>query len=257
MDEVTESTVPPYRGRLSPQSASAGISAAKTNARRLLTDAETLLRMERHPSACALAALAIEESSKPAIIRKVLLARTPEEHRKGWRLFSSHHDKAAPWVVPHIVRSRPGTFENFVEAYMRQGDPVLLDSLKQLSIYCGCYGNCHWANPSDVIERDQSELVVDTARFILLSLQLSNLDSPAGLALWQSHMEGCFSVGYVTANNKVVEFFHAAADAGLLAERRIPPDVAFDFMTTVLVLSDGEAAEQARWLGLDAGNLGI
>jgi len=67
----------------------------------------------------------------------------------GWKLFSSHHDKAAPWIVPHIIHSNPETYEQFVDAFMHQRDPVLLDSLKQLSIYCGCYGNCHWADPRE------------------------------------------------------------------------------------------------------------
>jgi len=76
------------------------------------------------------------------------------------------------------------------------------------------------------------------------------VDSPDGLRLWQRHMKGCFSVDYVTANNKIVEFFYRAADTGLLPKRKIPQEVAFDFMTTALVLSDGEAAEQMRALGI-------
>jgi hypothetical protein len=73
----------------------------------------------------------------------------------------------------------------------------------------------------------------------------------SGLALWSTHMAGCFSVGYVKANNLIVEFFEKAADAGLLPERKIPQEVAFDFMTTALMLSDGEAEEQMRTLGPD------
>ena len=62
-------------------------------------------------------------------------------------------------------------------------------------------------------------------------------------------MTDCFSVSYVTANNKIVAFFNRAASSGLLPVPKIPPEVAFDFMTTALVLSDGEAAEQMRMFG--------
>jgi hypothetical protein len=133
---------------------------------------------------------------------------------------------------------------------MRTRDPILLDSLKQLSIYLGCYGSCHWAAPVEVIGREQTDAVMAAARILILSSQLSELDSPAGLALWQTHMKGCFSVGYVTANNMIVQFFPKAHRAGLLEDSRIPPSVAFDFMSTALVLSDGEAAEQQRIYGI-------
>jgi len=249
MPQSDKSKASPYKGPLTLESASVGIRTAKANAKRLLDDAESLFQNERYPSACALGCLAIEEISKPAIIRKIILATSPAEVRTGWRLLASHHDKAAPWIVPHIIRSSPTTYEDFVECFMRQRDPVLLDSLKQLSLYCGCYGNCHWADPSDVIKKDQAIAVLSSARILLLSGQTSPVDSPDGLKLWTNHMSGCFSIGYVTANDMIVAFFHKAAECGLLPERKIPPEVAFDFMTTVLVLSDGEAEEQRRKLG--------
>ncbi len=232
MVHEAKSKASPYRGTLTTESASVGIGTAKANAKRLLDDAEALLAKERYPSACALACLAIEEISKPAIIRKILLANSPEQVRRGWKVFSSHHDKAAPWIVPYIIGSNPETYEHFVEAFMHQRDPVLLDSLKQLSIYCGCYGKCHWADPREVIEKDQTNVVLKSARMLLLSGQGSPVDSPNGLELWQSHMRNCFSIGYVAANNKIVEFFYKAADAGLLSERTIPPEIAFELGVT-------------------------
>src|SRR2546428_10084462 len=95
-----------------------------------------------------------------AIDRRSLQARSdsqttdcgiPQQVRKGWQLFASHHDKAAPWLVPSVIASQPETYEDFVEHFMRTRDPILLDSLKQLSIYLGCYGACHWAAPIEVI----------------------------------------------------------------------------------------------------------
>ena len=240
----------PYRGPLTADTAATGIIAAKSNAKRLFDDAQLLLEKGRFPSACALAALSIEENSKPAFIRKLLLAETTEEVRKGWLLFASHHDKAAPWIVPSLVASNPETYEDFVERFMMTRDPVLLDSLKQLSIYVGCYGSSHWAAPDAVIEREQADTVISAAKVLILSGQVSELDSPKALVLWKTHMTGCFSVGYVTANDMVIEFFSEARKAGLIEGSRIPTSVAFDFMSTVLALSDGEAAEQKRIFGV-------
>jgi len=250
MQERRKSKPDPYRGPLIPKSAAAGIMASKLNAKRLFEDAERLFQASRFPSACALAALTVEEASKSAIIRKILLAQTTEEVSRGWKMFASHHDKATPWILPHIV-GESAAFEDFVERFMRNSDPVLLDSLKQISIYCGCYGKCHWSAPTDVIEKDQAGMVLRTAKISTCGGELSDLDSEQGLSLWSNHMRGCFSVGYVTANDRVVQFLHKAHEIGLLSESRIPPTVAFDFMATVVALSDGEAEEQRILYGLD------
>jgi len=123
----------PYRGRLTPKSASEGIHTAKINATRLLDDAEMLSKNARYPSACALAALAIEELSKPAIIRKIVIAETPQEVAHAWKLFSSHLEKGATWIVPQLIKET-ATYEEFVERFMKNRDPLLLDSLKKISI---------------------------------------------------------------------------------------------------------------------------
>lgn len=254
MDQETRAALNPYRGRLTTSQASIGIDRAKANAERLLTDAEHLLQTGGSPSACTLAALAIEETSKPAIIRKLLLATSPEELRRGWKLFSSHQSKAIPWIVPQIVRSRPGTVENFMKAYICHNEPALLDAVKQISIYLGCYGNCHWSQPSEVIEGELTESFIAAARLLIAGGRTSALDTDAGLELWQTHMTGCFSVGYATANNKIIDYIYAAADAGVLDERVIPMEVGFDFITTALMLADGRVEEQAQWLGVDLNN---
>jgi len=238
-----------YRGILTPKSASEGIHTAKTNATRLLDDADMLYKNGCYPSACALAALAIEEMSKPAIIRKIVIADSPQERAHAWKLFSSHHDKGAPWIVPHLIKEN-ATYEDFVEDFMRNRDPLLLDSLKQISIYCDCYGKSHWSLPSEVIEKDLAELIMVSSKILNLSGQFTLLDSEEGVRLWKNHMEGCFSVGYVTANNKIVEFFAKAYNQGLLHEHRIPQSVAFDFMTTALILSDGEVEGQKHIFGI-------
>ena len=241
MPSGSKSQAPPYRGKLSAKSASAGIAMAKANAKRLLADAESLFEAKRYPSACAIACLAIEETSKPAVIRKILLADSPKQVRMGWKLFSSHRVKSTPWIVPNLISMDHDTYEDFVEDFLRHQDPVLLTSLKQLSIYCGCYGNCHWADPQDVIEKEQAETVLYSARILTLSGQTSPVDSPDGLDLWQDHMKGCFSAGYIASNNRIIQFFQRAADTALLTNSQIPKEVAFDFMTTALILGDGKS----------------
>ena len=70
-----------YRGTLSPQQIADGMNAAERNAARLLNDAELLLREERHPSATAMAILAIEEAGKNTILRQLSTAKDDTARR--------------------------------------------------------------------------------------------------------------------------------------------------------------------------------
>ncbi|MDO8751905.1 MAG: AbiV family abortive infection protein [Dehalococcoidia bacterium] len=255
MSTQAKSRPNPYRGSLTLTAAVRGIVVAKENAVRLLADAKLLLENARHPSACALAVLSLEEAIKPGIIRKIILATNEEETRKGWRLFTSHLDKLTPWIIPSLIAENPETYEDLVELFMRKQDPVLLDSLKQIAIYSGCYGKSHWSAPKDVINKSVAEIIVHAALVFATSGQQTQVDSEDGLNLWKNEMAGCFSVGYVTANNRIVQFFETAKRSGIVTgELPIPLECAFDFLATAMVLSDGEVAEQRQLLDLFAGN---
>lgn len=227
-----------YRGHLTLESAANGITQCKKNAEKLLEDAKLLVDNSRFPSACALAVLAIEEISKPAIIRKLVLASSRDQLKDGWALFTNHLEKTSGWIVPMIVKQNPESFEQFISQFAKQKDPLLLDSIKQLSLYVGCYGNSHWATPSQIIDDSLAKSIIAIASILISSGQIHAVDSEEGLLLWQQTLKGSFSTGPVRANNAVVSYFQKAKEVGITkGAELIPREVAFDFMLTVLVLS--------------------
>ena len=154
-----------------------------------------------------------------------------------------------------LIAEQPETYEDLVEQFMRKQDPILLDSLKQIALYSGCYGKSHWSAPVDVIEKSQAHAIIHIASVLVISGQVTEVDSEEGLSLWKDRMAGCFSVGYVTANNRIVDFFKAAKELNMVTgDTTIPRECAFDFMATAMMLSDGEAAEQRRLFGLLTNN---
>lgn len=234
---MRKSKADPYRGPLSPFQIAEGIAAAKRNARRLLEDAGTLYDSGRFPSATSLAALSIEEFGKLPILRRMALATTGDDWRICWRDFANHGAKSAQWSVPFLVK-QADTPEEFFAAFGAARDPVLLDSLKQLGLYLGCYGRAHWAEPHHVIEKDQAEPVLYAARAISAGSTPSALDSSTAVQLWSESLGGCFRCTAVVANNRVVEFLETARSEGMALEGEgIPPSVAFEFMSTVLYVS--------------------
>jgi hypothetical protein len=65
---MAHSRLDQYKGRLTAAQLAEGMNAATENARHLVRDAVMLLEAGRFPTAASLAALAIEEAGKPAIL---------------------------------------------------------------------------------------------------------------------------------------------------------------------------------------------
>ena len=74
-----------FRGRLTNAEIAQGMTAALSNARRLLADAVILLDAKRFPTAASLAVLSIEESGKSSILRAMSVARTDKDVSNLWK----------------------------------------------------------------------------------------------------------------------------------------------------------------------------
>ncbi|KWS82075.1 hypothetical protein AL053_12450 [Pseudomonas savastanoi pv. fraxini] len=79
-----------YKGILDCAQVAEGINAANANARRLATDAQTLLDAGSFATAASLAALAIEESGKVSILRAIVLTEDEKALRSEWKRYRSH-----------------------------------------------------------------------------------------------------------------------------------------------------------------------
>jgi AbiV family abortive infection protein len=153
-----------YSGRLSAQQAADGMNAAETNARRLLEDAQRLLEAKRFPTAAALAILSIEESGKVSILREIVLARTDEELKEGWRRYRSHTKKNVTWLLPELVVKGARALEDLRPLMDSNAEhPYLLDKLKQLGFYTDCAPDARWVEPSKVIDEPLTQNLVKIA----------------------------------------------------------------------------------------------
>jgi len=203
-----------------------------------MEDAKILFEANRFPTACSIGILAIEEIGKLPILRRMAIAENTEHWKICWRDFSDHLQKSQHWIIPFLVKNAP-SFEEFSDQFYQGRDADLMNSLKQLGFYAGCYGRAHWADPKNIVEKEQASLVIHSANVLLAGSQPSELDVPSALNAWANHMKGCFSCDPGIANNGVVEFLKKVKpektdrdDGG------ISPKVAFEFMSTVIYISN-------------------
>jgi AbiV family abortive infection protein len=155
----------PYRDKLSPKQVADGMSAASRNAKRLLEDAEILLKAKRYPTAVSIAILAIEEVGKCPILRSLATAKNGEMLKEGWKAYRSHRTKNVMWLFPLYVLSGVRTLDGFRPLFDENSKhKERLDDLKQGGFYTDCLGKGSWANPEDLIDDVIAKFIVKTAR---------------------------------------------------------------------------------------------
>lgn len=162
------STLTQYKGLLTPSQAAAGIASARTNAARLIADAELLVENDRHASASALAILAIEELGKVQAINIIVLQSEPAKLKEAWRDYRNHRAKNVQWIIPKLAAEGARALAELRAAADPAGDhTAMLDSIKQLSLYTDCYGAAgRWSEPSDAVDPDFAISILATAKML-------------------------------------------------------------------------------------------
>lgn len=156
-----------YRGPLAPAQIADGINHAASNARRLVEDAELLLASGRFPTACSLAALAIEEAGKVSILRELAVARSGDDVRRSWKRYRSHTQKNVSWLLPQLAASGASKLADFKPMFEDGAvHPELLDQVKQLGFYTDCFGKAHWSVPVEIIDAGLARGIVETAKLL-------------------------------------------------------------------------------------------
>ena len=204
-----------YKGRLNPDQIAAGMNAAVANARRLVTDADTLVNAGSFPSAASLAILAIEEAGKCAILRALSVARSEQEVRAAWKEYRSHIKKNISWILPQLVREDARKIDDFGPLFDDSSDhPYVLDNLKQLSFYTDCLGNAHWSRPTDVVEEHLARMLVETARMFAKGATHSEQE----IELWIKHVGPVWKKDMAWMKQGLVNWYAAMQAAGLAKE---------------------------------------
>jgi AbiV family abortive infection protein len=145
--------------------------AAARNARRLLGDADVLLKRGRWPSAYSLAVLAFEEAGKAWM--SVLAMMVPDNIRPEWPfggLMARHVDKLmAALVMAHLFASA-SRGQDFIASLAEIGEDLEElarehDKAKQRGFYVDLAGGAIW-EPTRV-SQNEARHMVDTVRSLL------------------------------------------------------------------------------------------
>ncbi len=162
------SSLTQYKGPLTPSQAADGIALARTNAARLIADAEMLIENNRHASASALAILAIEELGKVQAIKVIVLHSEPAKLKEAWRDYRNHRAKNVQWILPKLAAEGARTLAQLQAAADATGEhTAMLESVKQLSFYTDCYGEAgRWSEPSDAVDPKFAVSILATAQML-------------------------------------------------------------------------------------------
>lgn len=186
VNRIVKKKLDAYRGRLDPAKIANGMNAARTNATRLIQDAELLLEHSRWPAAAALAILAIEEAGKITILRRMSTAKADSEVADVWREYRSHTSKNLAWIVPQLAVAGARTLDQFAPAFDANSDhPYVLDQLKQIAFYTDCLGAAHWSEPQELIDENLARTLVRIARVLSAS---ERRFSEKEIQLWIEYM---------------------------------------------------------------------
>lgn len=157
-----------YRGGLTAQQAAEGIALARSNAARLIQDAEILLEANRHPSAIALAILAIEELGKVQVLKIIVLQANEATLKQAWKDYRSHRAKNVQWILPALAAQGARTLAQVRAAADIDGDhTMMLDTIKQLALYTDCFNAApRWSDPSLAVDPAFADAILAVAKVL-------------------------------------------------------------------------------------------
>jgi len=201
-----------FTGRLTPKQIADGIHAARDNASRLAADARVLLDLERHPTAAALAILAIEELGKVSILRNLSTA-SDEELGSIWREYRTHTKKNAAWILPQLASQGAKTLGDFRPLFDPSAEhPIVIDQIKQLGFYTDCLANAHWSIPIEVIDAKLASTLVRTAEGLSLGRRVTERE----IELWIEHLGPVWNQDMSWMKKAVRNWYEALSREGLL-----------------------------------------
>lgn len=153
--------------RLTNKQIADGINTATANAVRLAADSESMFNLNRYPTSLALAILSIEESGKPAVLRKLSVAIDEAHVISAWKDFRDHRKKNIMSSFEEMFNSGARNINDFSPMFLSTNKaPALLDKLKQDAIYCN-YINNKWHLPENAIDKNKAQYYLTMAISLL------------------------------------------------------------------------------------------
>ena len=171
-----------------------------------------LLDLERHPTAAALAILAIEELGKVSILRNLSTA-SDEELGSIWREYRTHTKKNAAWILPQLASQGAKTLGDFRPLFDPSAEhPIVIDQIKQLGFYTDCLANAHWSIPIEVIDAKLASTLVRTAEGLSLGRRVTERE----IELWIEHLGPVWNQDMSWMKKAVRNWYEALSREGLL-----------------------------------------
>lgn len=208
-----------WKNSLKPEQIAEGMNAAISNAQRLLEDAHILFQSGKYPTATSLAILSIEESGKISILRQLALARDGKDVKEAWKAYRSHTKKNVLWSFPSLVHSDGRHLEDFRPLFGKESDHTAeLDNLKQVGFYTDCLGRAHWSQPSEVVDLNTAEWILEVAEILCKNKVYTKKE----VELWVEYLKPVWKGPMPAMKQALNAWFNAMVSEGLIDEGKLP-----------------------------------
>jgi AbiV family abortive infection protein len=210
---MTRKRLDQYKGRLEANKIAEGMNEAIQNAKRLVEDAKILFDAGRHPSACSLAILSIEEAGKVAILRQLSVAEDQKEIVNCWRDYRSHTKKNVMWIMTQLAAEGARKLDDFLPIFKQNADhPYLLDQVKQLGFYTDCLGKAHWSEPTEVINEKFARMILKIAEITAPKREVTTRE----VELWIKHIGPVWMKHPAWMKKALEDWYEAMQEEGLV-----------------------------------------
>lgn len=219
----------PYRGRLTPVQAAAGIQAARLNAMDLLETSRLLYEKGRYGHSLVFSILSVEETAKVTILKNVFLGITSED--EGWRAYRQHTKKASQ--LNFAIKCRiSATFPEMAPEKVREignrgPSAEEMDALKQLCLYSDCLCSAD-AAPVFHLPRNVDQKTAATSALADAEALVPYLRDypPEELVVWLKHVREGRKKGQ-TFVQIIKPLYEELLEKGMITERQWAPILRF------------------------------
>jgi AbiV family abortive infection protein len=197
---------------------------AGAQAGQLAQDARLLLDSGSYPTAAALAALSIEESSKSVVLRSVLAAKCTTELKRAWADYRRHGAESILWrfLSADLIKVQDGTQNVLIDlsgAMQRHNDldSEMLNEIKQAGLYTDCVGDePHWIEPKTTITRELAENLVNVA--LSVPKVFGTAPTTKETEIWEKHLASLSKPGLSEAEiaQRVEQWVKEMIECGFL-----------------------------------------
>jgi hypothetical protein len=136
--------------------------------------------------------------------------------KKLWRDFRTHTGKNKSWIFTELFSEGARQFEDFIKINDPKSDhPIIIDDLKQLSLYTDVFLGTKWIVPDQVIKKDFSESFLEIAK-VLVGNNRKNITTNE-IELWIKHLKPVWKDELSKMKQAVIDFYKEGEKEGFFS----------------------------------------